>query len=613
MTTTRLETLLNNVCRSVRADIIRSTTAANSGHPTSSLSAVELMVGLMFGGTFRADLDRPKNPNNDRLVFSKGHAAPLLYSLYRAAGKITAAEILTLRREGSRLEGHPMPTFPYTEVPTGSLGQGLSAGVGIALAARLQRLSYRTFVLLGDSELAEGSNWEAIQLAAHQRLGNLVAVLDVNRLGQSGPTMVGHRLEVYAQRFRAFGWRALTIDGHNIGQILKAYKTVRNVGHRPTVIIAKTIKGKSLRRIENREGWHGWALAQDEAERALRDLGPWPRRLTIRLPRPRVGQPHLTARQPAERTRYPAGRSVSTRSAFGNALTRLGRSYPALVVLDAEVKNSTYTERFEKYFPKRFIETYIAEQNMVGIANGLASRGMTPVAVTFAAFLTRAFDQLRMAQYASTHQIYIGTHAGVSIGKDGPSQMGLEDIAMFRTLTNSTVLYPADAYAAERLLDQALRSKGIVYLRGTRAELPLVYSAGASFAIGGSATLRSSRKDALTIAAAGVTLHQALAAADRLAEERIPVRVIDLYSLKPIDAPALRRAIRQTGQLIVVEDHHPEGGIAEAVRSALGPDAGKVTSLAVRVTPHSADMSEQLAHANISTQAIIRTVKRLRS
>jgi len=603
-------TTLDDACRWIRREIIRSTTAAESGHPTSSLSAVELGVGLLFGGTFRADLRRPKNPDNDRFILSKGHAAPLLYALYAAAGAIPVRELTTLRKGTGRLEGHPMPNFPYAEIPTGSLGQGLSAGVGIALARRLDRRRYRTYVLLGDSEMAEGSVWEAIQFAGHARLDGLTAIIDVNRLGQSGPTMLGYNLRAYAERFRSFGWRTFIVDGHDLPALRQVYAKAARATGRPTVIIAKTVKGKGISAVENKNGWHGTPLTPAQAESAIRDLGSLPERLATRVPLPRGIQVKTASRPATAPPTFRRGQSVSPRQAVGETLTFLGSRQPELVVLDAEVKNSTFTELFEQRFPKRFIQTFIAEQNMAGIANGLASRGKLPALATFAAFLTRAFDQIRMSQYSQTPQIFIGTHPGISIGKDGASQMGLEDIAMFRTLGQSTILYPADATSASRLTEIALRQPRIAYLRATRAALPILYPAQTRFTIGGSHTLRQSRRDRATIVAAGITVHEALRAARQLASAGIPIRVIDLYSIKPIDTASLIRAARQTKRLIVVEDHRPEGGIAEAVRTAIGPLAGSVTSLAVNITPHSGTPEETMRAAGIDADGIVRAVRR---
>lgn len=591
----------------IRRLILQATTAAGSGHPSSSLSAVELMVGLMFSGVFRADLHRPDRSTNDRLVFSKGHAAPLLYALYVAAGQLSESAMMKLRRFSSPLEGHPSIRWPFVDVPTGSLGQGLSAGIGLALAARLERSLARTYVLLGDSEMAEGQIWEAIQYAGWRRLGNLTAILDVNRLGQSGPTMLGHDVETYARRVKEFGWQTIIINGHNLPAVIGAYHRAIRTPYRPTMIIAKTLKGKGVSIMENKEGWHGRVLSKEQLMTALQELDP------IRAGRATVAQPYaqfkaLSQARPAPPPTYPQTESVAPRQAFGQSLLRLAPKYPRLVVLDGEVKNSTYTEIFAAAYPDRFFQTYIAEQNMVSIATGLAARGFIPVSATFAAFFTRAHDQLRMAAYAGYHQIIAGTHAGVSIGQDGPSQMGLEDIAMFRNL-GATVLYPADVWATERLMERAMDASGLVYLRLTRQVSPPLYSAKTPFHIGGSHTLRHSQKDRVTIAAAGITVYEALRAADVLAEKKIAVRVIDLYSVQPLDRATLLQAVRQTKHLIVVEDHRRAGGLSEAVLSSLGSLAGTVISLAVKKIPRSGRPNELLGFEDIDAASIVTAVR----
>ena len=598
---------LAEISRWIRRQLVISTTAAGSGHLTSSLSAVELMTALLFGGTFRADLKKPEYPNSDRLIFSKGHAAPLLYALYAAGGRVSPKELLTLRKFGSRLEGHPTPRFPYTEMPTGSLGQGLPGALGEALGARMMKLPYRVYCLLGDSEMAEGSVWEAIQLAGWLGVKNLVGIIDVNGLGQSGPTMFD--AAGLAKRVQAFGWKTITVDGHDLKKIIEAYVAAEQTKDVPTMIIAKTIKGKGVALVEGQPDWHGKALSKEQASQALKELGNGTAIKGI-VAAPLKKQPTLPKRRAAKVMRYALGQMVSPRLALGQALVRLAPATPQLVVLDGEVKNSTFTEWFAKKFASRFIEGYIAEQNIVGLATGLARRGLIPVSATFAAFWTRAFDQLRMAAYSGTHQIFIGTHAGVHIGQDGTSQMGLQDIALFRTLEHSVVLYPADAVAAEKLLEKSIKFSGLVYLRATRADLPVIYKPTQRFIVGGSNVLRQSTNDQVTIVAAGVTLFEALKAADHLAKKKIMVRVIDLYSIKPIDAATLRLAARQTKRLIVVEDHYPEGGMAEAVRSALGKSAGVVSSLAVTKSPRSGKPAELLSYEKIDAAAIIDMVQK---
>ncbi len=585
------------------------TTAAGSGHATSSLSATDLMVGLLFGGHFRADLRRPQHPANDRILFSKGHAAPLLYALYAAAGLIPERELLTLRKFGSRLEGHPIPaSFPYAEAATGSLGQGLSVGLGMALAARMDKLPYRTFVLLGDSELAEGQVWEAAQLASHYKLNNLVAIADINRLGQRGATMLGWNVQAYAKRFAAFGWRTYVVDGHDLDAVAQTYRRALTPSHRPTIILAKTVKGKGVSFLENKNGWHGRALSKVQLEQALEELGSVKKMRGI-IPKPPARRPATQpTRRPAKPLHYTRGTLVATRQAYGNALVRIAPAFPELVVLDAETSNSTMAETFAKVQPKRFFEMFIAEQNMVSAALGLARRGKTPFASTFAAFMTRAHDQIRMAALSNAHLVLCGSHAGVAIGQDGASQMGVEDIALFRTIFDSTVLYPSDAVSAEKLVEQAARARGIVYLRTARNSTPVLYKNTEAFPIGGSKTLAESRKDKATIIAAGITVHEAAKAYNELLKRKINVRVIDLYSIKPIDRKTLLRAARQTKHIIIVEDHVAEGGIADAVREVVGTLA-KVTSLTVHKIPRSGKPEQLLAYEGINAKAILRAVR----
>jgi transketolase len=625
---------LRKLATLVRYYSLTASTAAGSGHPTSSLSAADLMVGLMFGGTFRYDVENPEHPNNDRLIFSKGHASPLFYSLWLAAGQVSEDEMMTYRRFGSLLEGHPTPRFRFTEAATGSLGQGLSIGVGQALNGRyLDQLPYRTYVLLGDSEMAEGSQWEAMEIAAYYKLGNLVGVIDVNRLGQRGETMYGWDLDIYRQRAAAFGWDTVEIDGHDMVAVVQAFARAAEGTDRPTMIIAKTIKGKGVAEIENENGWHGKALDEHLLEEAVKELGEFDKSLrgSIRKPedlRPagptRSGPAGATASQPpavgasAEPLDYPRDKPVATRRAYGNALARLYPKYPEIVCLDGEVSNSTGADRFKEAHPDRFFEMYIAEQNMAGVALGLSRRGKIPFASTFAAFWTRAFDQIRMSRYSDANLKFVGSHAGVSIGQDGPSQMGLEDIAMFRTVLDSVVLHPCDAISTERLVEEMARTPGIAYLRTLRQETPILYDVDELFPIPGSKVLRSSDNDAATIVGAGQTVWEALAAYDELQKDGITVRVIDLYSVKPIDRDTLRRAGHETPAIITVEDHYAAGGVGEAVLSALagagaGGDAGgaaaKVHILAVTKKPMSGGGGELRDYEEISAGAIVAKVK----
>ena len=600
---------LEKLSKLIRYYSLAMSTEAGSGHPTSSLSATELMAGLLFGGSFRYDLDNPGNPNNDRLIFSKGHASPLFYSLWAAAGAVSEKELMSYRKFDSLLEGHPMPEFRYTEAATGSLGQGLSIGVGVALNAKyLDKLPYRTYVLLGDSEMAEGSQWESIQIAAWYGLSNLVGVIDVNRLGQRGETMYGHNIEAYAKRIGAFGWETIMIDGHSYPQVLDAFEKAAR-SDRPVMIIAKTVKGKGVSFLEDKNGWHGVALKKDDFERAVKELGEIDRSVRGEIARPEKLKPQSVEPQAAGTVNWPTDKPVATREAFGHALVRIYPQFPAIVSLDAEVSNSTMSKIFKDAHPDRFFEMFIAEQNMAGAAVGLARQGKIPFVSTFAAFFTRAFDQVRMSRYSDANIKFVGSHAGVSIGQDGPSQMGLEDIAMFRAILNSVVLYPCDAVSTDRLVEEAARHKGTVYIRTTRMATPIVYGPDETFVIGGSKVLRKSDRDVATVVAAGVTLHEALKACDELKKEGIPIRVIDLYSVKPLDEAALRDAANSTGIIVTVEDHYPEGGIGEAVRSVLTPLTVPVYSLAVHKEPRSGSPEELLDYEEISQKAIVAKVK----
>ncbi len=603
---------LEKLAKLIRYWSLATTTEAGSGHPSSSLSAADLMTALLFGGTFRFDADRPKHPNNDRLIFSKGHASPLFYALWAAAGKVTEQELMTLRKFGSPLEGHPTPAFSYTEAATGSLGQGLSIGVGMALNAKyIDKLAYRTYVLLGDSEMAEGSQWEAMEIAAYYRLDNLVGIIDVNGLGQRGETMEGHDLDRYGKKAAAFGWEPIMIDGHQMPQILSAYEQAGRVRGKPVMIIAKTEKGKGVSFIEGKNGWHGKALKKDELASALAELGAVDAGVRGAMPMPDDATPAVRKAGNAAAVSYASDKPVSTRRAYGAALERIAARYPEIVVLDAEVGNSTYAELFQRSYPDRFFEMFVAEQNMVGAALGLSLRGRVPFVSTFAAFLTRAFDQIRMCRYSEGNITFCGSHAGVSIGVDGSSQMGLEDIAMFRTLLNSVVLYPSDAVAAEKLVEEAAQHRGIVYLRTTREDTPVIYPAEEAFPIGGSKVLKRSEQDAATVVAAGITLHEALAAHEELKKDGILIGVVDLYSIKPLDREALDGAVQVSKNIITVEDHYAEGGIGEAVRTALAGTGAEVHSLAVRAMPKSGQPRELLDYEEISAKSIVRKVKEL--
>lgn len=591
-----------------------ATTAAGSGHPTSCCSAADLVAALFFGH-MRYDPKNPHYHNNDRFILSKGHAAPLLYAAWAEAGFIPVSELTNLRKLTSDLEGHPTPRVPFVDVATGSLGQGLSVGVGMALCARMDNLDYNTYVLLGDGELAEGAVWEAASLAGIHGLTNLVALVDVNRLGQSDPTPFGHDLSVYRKRFEAFNWRTEEIHGHDMEEILEVLAAAGyGYGKQPLVILAKTIKGAGVSFLEDKEGWHGKALSKEEAERAIAELQP--KAISAAghpIPPPnQLPPPNLEAPAAYPPFSYNKGDMVATREAYGNALARMGQVDPRLVVLDGDTKNSTFSERFLARYPNRFIEAYIAEQNMVGMAMGFAARGKVPFASTFAAFFTRAHDQIRMAGHSQSNIKLAGSHVGVSIGEDGGSQMGLEDLAMMRAVPGSIVLYPADAVSAEKLTEQMALTKGLAFLRTSRPKTPVIYDTTESFPIGGAKVLRQSPNDKITVVAAGVTLHEALKAADTLAGEGLPITVIDAYSVKPLAKDIILAAAAKTRNLVVtVEDHYPEGGLGDAVASELSPEGVRVHKLAVCEVPRSGKPAELLARYGIDAAAIVRKVKSL--
>jgi transketolase len=594
----------------LRVDSIRSSAVPKSGHPTSSMSAADLMA-VLLAKYLHYDFDAPDDPRNDHLVFSKGHASPLLYSMYKAAGAITDEELLTFREFGSRLQGHPTPAIPWVDVATGSLGQGLPFGVGISLAGKnLDRLPYRVWVLCGDSEMAEGSMWEAFEHAAYYKLDNLTAIIDVNRLGQRGETMHGWDLDSYANRARAFGWNAIEIDGHDVEAIDRAFSEAISTEGVPTVIVAKTLKGKGVKEVENKPNWHGKAL--DDPEQAIEELGG-ERNIAVDVAKPELeGEPHRFEEGPLELPAWELGEEVATRLAYGEALVAVGAANGKVVALDGEVSNSTYAELFAKAYPERYFELFIAEQQLVAAAVGLQVRGWVPFASTFAAFFTRAYDFIRMAAISQANIRLCGSHAGVSIGEDGPSQMALEDLAMMRAVHGSTVLYPCDANQTAKLVAQMAERKGIVFLRTTRAATPVVYGADEEFPVGGARVLREG--DDLAIVGAGITLHESLKAADRLESEGISARVIDLYSVKPVDGETLRAAAEATGgRVLTVEDHWSEGGIGDAVLEALsdGETPARVVRLAVREMPGSGKPAELLAAAGIDADHIVEAARAL--
>jgi transketolase len=594
-----------------RVDSIRMSAAAKSGHPTSAMSAADLMA-VLVDGHLRYDFDTPKSPANDRLIFSKGHASTLLYSIYLAGGVISDDELLSYRTFGSKLEGHPTPVLPWVDVATGSLGQGLPIGVGTALAAKyLDRLPARTWVLCGDSEMAEGSIWEAFEHAAHYSLDNLTAILDVNRLGQRGETMVGWDAEVYLERARAFGWHAIAIDGHDVGEVDRAYAEAQATTGKPTLVVARTVKGKGVAAVEDENGFHGKPL--DDPDSAIEELGGL-RQIRLEVAKPEAGEPYRFPTKKVDSPRYELGSEIATRKAYGEALAALGSTRGDIVVLDGEVSNSTFAEIFGKEHPDRFFEMYIAEQQMVAAAVGLQVVGWRPFASTFAAFFTRAYDFLRMAAVSRARLVLCGSHAGVSIGEDGPSQMGLEDIAAFRAIHGSVVLHPCDGNQTAKLVVAMADLDGISYLRTLRPATAVIYAPDEEFEIGGSRVLRSSDEDEVALVAAGITVSEALNAAEQLAEDGISARVIDLYSIKPLDAETLLAAAEVTqGRIVTVEDHWPEGGLGDAVLSALGDtdDPPRVVKLAVQEMPGSGKSEELLAAAGIDAAHIAEAARRL--
>ncbi|MEN3000545.1 MAG: transketolase [Armatimonadota bacterium] len=622
---TALREALQTKANLLRIHSIRTTTKAGSGHPTTCLSAADL-VAVLFFHELRVDLSNPYNPLNDRVVFSKGHAAPLLYAAWAEAGAFPVEHLDTLRQFDSELEGHPTPRFVWHPVATGSLGQGLSIAAGIALGLKKDGLPARVYCLMGDGEIAEGAVWEAAAFASYYGLDNLIAIADINRLGQSQPTMLQHDIETYARRFAAFGWVAIPIDGHDYEQIITAFEQAR-AATQPVVILARTLKGKGAVAVEDKEGWHGKPLPPELAEQAIAALMPTPEQIARAAhlrpaPPPAIPLeispedhqgPASPSSQPAlevELPTYTIGQMVATREAYGDALVALGKVNPLIYALDGDVKNSTFSEKFAYAFPERFIECFIAEQNMVGAAVGLATLGKIPFASSFACFLTRAFDFIRMAGIGRANIKLCGSHAGVSIGEDGPSQMGLEDLAMMRAIPDSIVLYPADAVATVKLVQQMADSKGIAYLRTTRPKTPVIYDNSELFPIGGCKVLRSSPNDVATVVGAGITLHEALKAYEQLRAQGISIRVIDLYSVKPLDVETLVRCGQEAnGILITVEDHYPQGGIGEAVAAAVQGHGIRVHVLAVNELPRSGKPEQLLAAYGIDANAIVQAVR----
>jgi len=603
---------LKGIANQLRIHSISATTAAGSGHPTSCCSAADVVAALFFGH-MRYDAKNPHYYNNDRFILSKGHAAPLLYAAWAETGLFPVSDLLKLRTFGSNLEGHPTPRLPFVDVATGSLGQGLSVGAGMALAARLDKLDYNTFVLLGDGELAEGSVWEAASFAGIYKLNNLIAIVDANRLGQSQATAFGHNVGVYAERFEAFGWRVEVVDGHDIEEIVEVLGGI-GLDDKPLVIIAKTYKGAGVSFLQDKEGWHGKPLSTEEAAKAIAELQPTAKSgAGVVIPAPNhLPEPNNPAPAGYPPINYKIGDKVATREAYGNALARIAEVDPRVVAMDGDTKNSTYAEKFFNKFPARFIECFIAEQNMVGVATGCGTREKVPFASTFACFFTRAADQIRVAGISQANLKLAGSHAGVSIGEDGPSQMALEDVALMRAIAGSTVLYPCDAVGTEKLVEQMAQHRGICYLRTARPKTPVIYNNDEAFPIGGAKVLRQNAGDKVTIIAAGVTVYEALKAADALKNEGIGITVVDAYSIKPLGKKEILAAAHKThNAVITVEDHYAEGGLGDAVAGDVSADGIKVHKLAVTSLPRSGKPEELLAHHGIDAAAIVKKVKSL--
>ena len=609
-----LRGLLKQKADNLRIHSIISTSEAASGHPTTCMSAADIVAALFFHA-MRYDRCNPHNPNNDRFILSKGHAAPLLYAAWAEASIISVDELLDLRRIDSDLEGHPTPRLDWVDVATGSLGQGLSIGVGMALNGKyLDKSDYRVYVLMGDGESAEGGVWEAVALASHYKLNNLIGIVDVNGRGQSGGTMYGFDTGSYCRRFESFGWNTIAIDGHNLGEILSALDGAKGSRDQPTMIVAKTLKGKGVSFVEDKEGWHGKAIPKGEQlDAALDELGPLSSNGGFQIDAPPAPSKRAAGEiREAAPPDYSIGEDAASRSGYGAGLAKLGDANPQVVALDADVKNSTYAEQFMEKHSNRYFEMFIAEQNLVGSGIGLSKCGKVPFVSSFAAFLTRSADQIRMSAISQSNIKYVGSHAGISIGEDGPSQMGLEDLALFRTLPGSVVLYPSDAVAAERLVVEAARHNGIVYIRTSRPKTPVIYPNDEYFPIGGSKTLRESPDDQATVIGAGVTLHEALKAYEALKFEGISIRVIDLYSVKPVDTePLLQAAAVTNNTLITVEDHYREGGLGDAVLDAVASKGIKILKLAVASLPRSGKPDELLEAHGISAASIARKVREL--
>jgi transketolase len=602
--------LLKGIANQLRIHSIESTTAAGSGHPTSCCSAADIAAALFFGH-MKYDPKNPRHYNNDRFILSKGHAAPLLYAAWAENGFVPIPELLKLRQFTSDLEGHPTPRLAFADVATGSLGQGLGVGVGMALAAMQDKLDYNTYVLLGDGEIAEGAVWEAASLAGVYELNNLIAIVDANRLGQSQETAFGHDINIYRDRFESFGWRVEEVDGHDIEEIMEVLGGV-GLDKKPLAIIAKTYKGAGVSFLQDREGWHGKPLNKEEAAKAIAELQPSAKSgLDVKIPAPSdLPAPNLAAPASYPAISYKMGDQIATREAYGTALVRIGEADPRVVSLDGDTKNSTFSEKFFKKFPDRSVECYIAEQNLVAVSVGFGTRGHVPFASTFATFFTRAADHIRVAGISQANLKLVGSHVGISIGEDGPSQMALEDLALMRAIVGSTVLYPADAVATEKLVEQMALNKGIYFLRTSRPKTPVIYGNDEQFPVGGAKVLRTG--DKVTVVAAGVTLFEALKAADQLKAEGINISVVDAYSIKPLGKAEILAAAKKTNNTVItVEDHYAEGGLGDAVAGELSSEGIKVHKLAVNGIPRSGHAAELMAAFGIDAAAIVKKVKSL--
>jgi transketolase len=614
MTTADKFAALKDVAARLRIHSVKSTTEAGSGHPSSCCSAADIVAALFFGG-MRFDPKNPKNPNSDHFVLSKGHAAPLLYAAWAEVGHIPVEDLLKLRTFGCNLEGHPTPRLDFVDVATGSLGQGLGAGVGLAFAARIDKRDYHTWVLIGDGESAEGSIWEAAETASYYKLNNLTVILDANRLGQSQPTMLQHDMDTYKKRFAAFGWKVLVIDGHDMPQIVSALRKARRSQDQPTAILARTFKGRGISFVEDKDGWHGRPLKKgEECDKGVAELQAQLTGATgakvKRVPKEKAPEPAKPS--PMAAPAYKMGDLIATREAYGAALVKVGAADPRVVALDGDTKNSTFSEKFMKAYPDRFFEGFIAEQNMISVATGLAARGKVPFASTFACFLERACDQIRMATISMANIKLVGSHAGISIGEDGPSQMALEDIAIFRAMCGCSVLYPSDAVSTERAIELAAHHQGMVFIRTSRPKTPVIYDNAQQFNFGKAHVLRQSDKDKVTVVAAGVTLFEALKAHDKLKEQGIMIRVIDIFSVKPIDKALLVESGKRTNNTIItVEDHYPDGGLGDAVAAAVSTEGIRVHKLAVPELPRSGKAEELLQHYGLSAARIADKVRGL--